>query len=270
MKNALLCLAVLLLVPLAATAQQAPSYRVLLPVFFEEPVPGAFGSQWKTLMAIHNPTTQEFHINWCNEEVCSRVLVPNAQLMPGETQTTLPEFTDEALNGVGGPRLLHIGPLGAGSLPPSQLSFALRALDVSRLETNAGTEVPVVRQEQFRTATTNLLNVPVDPNFRLTLRIYETKLQRADFRVRVFDQLSNFPLGNKVLSLSYRFEPSDTEMYEPPYVQIGDMYDLVLSIVNLPPRLRVQIEPLTPGSEFWAFVSITNNETQHLTLVTPQ
>lgn len=38
---------------------------------------------------------------------------------------------------------------------------------------------------------------------------------------------------------------------------------------ELPPMLSIEIEPRTAGSEFWAFVSITNNETQHLTLVTP-
>ena len=272
MRPALLCLAVLLLLPLSATAQNA-SYRVLLPVYFEEPVPGAFGSQWKTVMAVHNPTAREFVISWCPANplaVCPAVLPALAQLSPGETQTELPDFAQAELNLHGGPRLLYIRGTGPGTETPSQLSFQLRALDVSRLETNAGTEVPVVRQEQFRTATTSLLNVPVEPNFRLTLRIYETKLPRADFRVRVYDQLSNFPLGNNVISVAYRFNAGDLEMFEPPHAQLGDITSLVLPIVNLPPRLRVQIEPLTPGSEFWGFVSITNNDTQHLTLVTPQ
>ena len=30
------------------------------------------------------------------------------------------------------------------------------------------------------------------------------------------------------------------------------------------------IEPLTAGGTFWTFVSVTNNSTQQLTLVTPQ
>lgn len=35
-------------------------------------------------------------------------------------------------------------------------------------------------------------------------------------------------------------------------------------------RLRVEIEPLTPGHAHWAFLAITNNVTQQVTTVTPQ
>jgi hypothetical protein len=35
-------------------------------------------------------------------------------------------------------------------------------------------------------------------------------------------------------------------------------------------RARIEIEPTLPDMRVWAFVSITNNETQHVTLVTPQ
>ena len=272
MRHAPLFLAVLLLLPLSSAAQQTDAYRVLLPVYFEQPVPGAFGSQWKTVMAMHNPTTRDFVISWCPvnpASVCPAFHPPLSLLAPKETQTELPDFAQEGMEG-GGPRLLYVRGFGTGTETAAQLSFQLRALDVSRLETNAGTEVPVVRQEQFRTTATSLLNVPVDPNFRLTLRLYETKLHRADFRVRVYDQLSGSPIGDKVLSVAYRFNAGDQEMFEPPNAQVGDLYDLLSPIVNPPSRLRVQIEPLTPGSEFWAFVSITNNATQQLTLVTPQ
>jgi len=30
------------------------------------------------------------------------------------------------------------------------------------------------------------------------------------------------------------------------------------------------VEPITPGSKIWAFVSVTNNATQHVTVVNPQ
>ncbi|HEX8152273.1 MAG TPA: hypothetical protein VF698_04060, partial [Thermoanaerobaculia bacterium] len=36
-----------------------------------------------------------------------------------------------------------------------------------------------------------------------------------------------------------------------------------------PSALRLEIEPLTPGSRYWAFVSVTNNDTQLVTVVTP-
>jgi len=34
--------------------------------------------------------------------------------------------------------------------------------------------------------------------------------------------------------------------------------------------VRVEVTPMTPGSRYWAFVSATNNTTNHVTLVTPQ
>lgn len=34
--------------------------------------------------------------------------------------------------------------------------------------------------------------------------------------------------------------------------------------------VRAEIEPLTEGLRYWAFVSVTNNETQHVTTITPQ
>ena len=34
--------------------------------------------------------------------------------------------------------------------------------------------------------------------------------------------------------------------------------------------MGVRVTPLTPGLRIWAFVSVTNNETQHVTTITPQ
>ena len=278
MKRLILLLA--LIFPLAVAAQNADYYRVLLPVFFPEPLPGAYGSAWKTAYAVNNPTPYQFHVDWCPGSanpmyaVCTRPLLSNAHIRPGETETTLPPLSPVSANG--GPRLLYIQPfLAPPNQPapsPASLSFALRAFDVSRSATNAGTEVPVVRQEMFRKATTSLLNVPTSPNFRLTLRVYETSLKTAGFTIRVYDQSANALLGEKNVVLSWPFEnqwPARL-LFEPAHLQIGDITELLLPGTTLPPTLRIEIEPRTPGSEFWAFVSITNNETQHLTLVTPQ
>ncbi|HVE71131.1 MAG TPA: hypothetical protein VNI54_07160 [Thermoanaerobaculia bacterium] len=271
----------LLFLATTALGQVPPTYRVLLPVYFEHPAPGAFGSQWKTAYAVNNPTPHQFHVEWCAGSTdpffgaCSRPLLSNAHLAAGETETTLPPFSGDmhVLNGRGGPRLLYILPFSQPPQPvawPSVLSFALRAFDTSRSATNAGTEVPVVREEQFRKNTTSLLNVPVHPSFRLTFRLYELNLKVAGFTVRVFDQQTNRLVGEKDLVLSWHFAHHWVKMFEPPHVQIGDIRELLPAATALPETLRIEIQPRSEGSEFWAFVSITNNETQHLTLVTPQ
>jgi hypothetical protein len=35
-------------------------------------------------------------------------------------------------------------------------------------------------------------------------------------------------------------------------------------------KLRIEVTPLVAAAGAWAFVSVTNNETQHITTITPQ
>ena len=277
MKRVLLLLSASLLLATAAVAQLT-EYRVLLPVLYPAPLPGAYNSQWQTSFAVFNPTSTEFTSQFCSGSRsgtlgCPRPYIPETQLLPGETQTDLyaPGNTFSGYKGPG-PRLLYFTPFQGGSAPApaSALQFQLRAADISRASTNAGTEVPVVKQEQFRKSTTSLLNVPVHPNFRLTLRLYETLLPISDFTVRVYDQATNVAIGGADVRLVFQNDHDLTSMFNPPYLQIGDLTTLIPAGTQLPSTLRIEIEPRTSGSEFWAFVSITNNETQHLTLVTPQ
>lgn len=268
----------LLVVILAAPVHADHGYRVLLPMYVPTPLPGAYGSQWKTTLAIHNPSAAaEFHIDWCPGSsipvynACSRILLGEAYLQRGETQTDqLPRFNPGPEQLVPAPRLLYISPLGSPQGDPSQLGFSLRAFDVSRSATNAGTEVPVVHEGKFRKETLHLLNVPTDPNFRLTLRLYETQLKVAGFTIRIYDQAAGTLLGQRDVQLSFRHEHHWSSMFEPPFLEIGDLTALVPAGTALPSALRVEVQPRSEGSEFWSFVSITNNTTQHLTLVTPQ
>jgi hypothetical protein len=262
----------LLLLLVAATSYaetRAPQYyRVLVPVISRQPVPGAFGSLWTTPFALHNPTSTTFYIDKCAGRTggCLTYLDANAEIKPGETETSLPPIyidVDQLLPA----RVLYITTLPNTPSDAAQLSFQLRSADISRSATNAGTEIPVVRENQFRTAKLNLLNVPVDPRFRLTLRLYEMNERAADFRVNVYDQET----GAKIGTTNLRLEMAElTGVHEPGYAQIGDLSTLAGSGATLPAHLRIEIEPLTANSAFWGFVSITNNDTQHVTLVTPQ
>ena len=53
------------------------------------------------------------------------------------------------------------------------------------------------------------------------------------------------------------------------YVQ-HDFHELTLLDKNWPAAFRIEITPMTPGSRYYPLVSLTNNETQLITLVTPQ
>jgi hypothetical protein len=68
-------------------------------------------------------------------------------------------------------------------------------------------------------------------------------------------------------------QPSEDELFGafrlfPGYAEIG----FVASLPELRDSALVHIElaPLSPEQRIWAFVSVTNNETQHVTTISPQ
>jgi hypothetical protein len=139
------------------------------------------------------------------------------------------------------------------------LTLNLRAYDVSRSTTNFGTEVPIPSTNDFRTDRIILLGVPLDPLFRKTLRIYSLR-QEASVRITIGTE-----------SRFVTLQPG-RNIFEPAYAEIGDFPSGTAS-------MEVKIEPLSPltnptwgGAEppIWAFISVTNNETQHVTTITPQ
>ncbi|HEY6843063.1 MAG TPA: hypothetical protein VI391_02770 [Thermoanaerobaculia bacterium] len=146
---------------------------------------------------------------------------------------------------------------------PNALSFELRIADISRSAINAGTEVPVVRESAFRTSTLELLDVPVDARFRYAFRLFEMNLDHAEFVVRVLDQTTDQTVSEEHLVTS---TPAQGPLrFTPGFAEIVN----VVSPSGAPSRIRVEVQPLTGGSAFWAYVSVTNNESQQLTLVTP-
>jgi hypothetical protein len=147
----------------------------------------------------------------------------------------------------------------------TNLAFNLRIVDVSRSATAAGTEIPVVRESQFGTSTIELLNVPVNSRFRLALRMFEMNLAQATFNVRIFDQATNALLSQR--SVTTTTGGALPRGLTPAFAEVDDIATGAAEQTTL---LRVEIEPLVSGSASWAYVSITNNDSQQITLVTPQ
>src|SRR5450759_2183423 len=140
-----------------------------------------------------------------------------------------------------------------------------RVTDLRRNATNAGTEVPVVREGSFRTSTLHIPDVPAEPRFRLLSRLFEMNLERADFTIGVFDQATNALVFQRQVTTST--PPQDALRFQPGFAQIVDL--IPASTAPAPAYVRIEIEPLTKGCAFWSYVSVTNNESQQVTLVTP-
>ncbi|MDQ6803035.1 MAG: hypothetical protein M3041_19710 [Acidobacteriota bacterium] len=263
-------LAILLL---AAAAQLPRPYtRVLLPLYLEQSVPGAFGSLWVSRFAVHNGGQISYLIDTCSpvspdifDPGCLAFLDADEEVRSNETQAALPRRYPKPENGAAG-AVMYLHPRAADTPDPNSLSFELRITDVSRSSTSAGTEVPVVRESGFRTATLRLLDVPTDARFRSVVRLFEMNLARAEFTVRIIDPATNTLLSERRVTTST--PPQGPLRFHPGFVQIADP---TASLGTAQPaNVRVEIEPLTAGSAFWAYVSITNNDSQQVTLVTPQ
>ncbi|MDQ6800867.1 MAG: hypothetical protein M3041_08525, partial [Acidobacteriota bacterium] len=111
-----------------------------------------------------------------------------------------------------------------------------------------------------------LLDVPTDARFRSVVRLFEMNLDHAEFTVRVIDPATNTLLSEQRVTTST--PPQGPLRFHPGLAQIPD--PIAPLGTAKPESVRLEIEPLTGGSAFWAYVSITNNDSQQVTLVTPQ
>jgi hypothetical protein len=260
---------VVLLTASAAVAQPAGFEKVLFPIVIPTfaPVPGALGSQWVTDLAVLNRADVEVPLS--GEYVCFQCRTPHG-LKPGVTYGILPLPPGSRVGEVGGSFLF------VDSRYIDQVRFGLRVRDISRQADGFGSEVPVVRQRDFRADGVSLLSIPNLPNARITLRVYGFDPALAGtVAVRVYDQppglavnlFSDMPPDSLIADRTYPVTylpnfPADLDNF-PRYAQIGD---LPLPAKDL---ARIDVVPLTPGMRIWAFATVTNNDTQEVTVISP-
>lgn len=245
----------------AALAQPTDEI-VLLPTIVARntTIPGAFGSLWKTTTEIVNDSDSSFEIGlpWHGIE-------PDRVRVPAHSTTQL----DVALTG---PLIVRI-PLAVAD----DVAFQTRVHDASRATTNFGTRIPSVREREFRRTRTIIADVPTADPFRATLRIYAPKSGRIQFRVTLLTQ----PKPVLVPDAPAQPQPSPTVLaqFEAIASRPLDLQDFGYSVpvaeVLLPGSgsdpVQVMIEPVHEGaSRFYAFISVTNNETQHVTILSPR
>ncbi len=250
-----------------ALAAEEPFQVVLVPVFAFDPVPGVNGSSWVTDFWVSNSGATDASVDgvfWdCSLPGCGAAFVE-----PGVTFHTALRVIDSLQGG-----LLYLDPATAGNV-----GFSLRFRDLSRQATTGGTELPLPREGAFRSGKFSLVDVPVTDGFRQTLRIYELDgtPREADVRVRTYridpshaqpyddpDEL----LGETVVRLQFR-PVLGPRPEHPGYAQVSDLS--ILAPLGDAERLRLEIEPATPGLRLWAFATVIHNETQHATVITPR
>jgi len=229
-----------------ATPEASLFERVLVPVLFDGP--GALGSQWVTEAEMINRSGRP--LTWL-----PRAAHPLSTLDPYAT-ASLSVFGNRASG------LVLFLPRG------HDVRFGSVFRDVSRDGSQWGTELPVVREGKAKEAVI-LSNVPFDPRYRLQLRIYG--IEGASFPVIVV--VSRDGVGRSgafTVAGPCRQEELPCNSNQPAFrsIDLGQAFPTLAG----GGRHRVTVLSDQPFAtpRLWAFVTVTNNETQHVTAITPQ
>lgn len=234
-------------------------------------VPGALGSLWVTELIIHNRTSDTL-----------KVLTPACDDF-GPVQTPTFCWTGEVPPGVSTPAFAFAGNAagsgGAFAYVPrdpnnERTPITLRVRDLSRNAQSFGTTVPTPRDRDFLQHVI-LTGIPTDPRYRATLRIYSLDSFGHSVVVRVYTLGGTNPIEEHRLRLrdgSAEQLGSEHFVLYPAYAEFDPLSSAVRAAGE---SVRIEIEdPLRhivspPPPPIWAMASITNNETQQVTIVAP-
>jgi len=150
-----------------------------------------------------------------------------------------------------------------------QMTLLVESSDSNKPEERSYTELPIVRASDFRAGKINIVGVRMDKEFRKTLRIFGLDGQTpVPVRVRVFSIGEAWPAYQHIYWLLPQGGTSEEGLDLAPTFNME--CDLSAYVGNYDDPVRVEVEPLMEGAKIWAFVSITNNKTQHFYTVVPR
>jgi hypothetical protein len=239
--------------------------RVLVPLALPSlrAIPGAFGSQWSTEIWVSNQS--EYPVEFFNDVTCTVVCQLFFAADPPYPQLAAKSVTKlEPLDAAGGAAFLYY----VQKTYANDVQFSLHAADTSRSKENAGTEIGVVREGNFRGAAFNILNVPLDAQSRATLRLYDpdaTDFAIADVDIYAMNGGALLSSSSIPLPLPVKRAQSPIALVIPPFAGFGQM-----TLPSTPAgrvRINVHMRNTTRG---WGFVSVTNNATQLITTFRPE
>lgn len=219
---------------------QPPELSVFEPLLF--PItydgPGAFGSQWTTenwISASDFARTTYFHRPVCSG--CPNALSGRVRIPPSQS-----------------PEGLVLWP-ARGTVP--RLGASSRARDLSRQGENAGVSVPLAREADFA-FDHQLPDVPTGGNYRATLRLWTLDLPAARI------PRSNSPWIRVEAPGAYRDVTLQESAFGFSFASL-DVTDLLRGAGSGSVEMRTR----GGGSRHWGILSVTNNETQQVTIIAP-
>jgi hypothetical protein len=252
MQKATLLLALALSASLAAqpaTFDPVHYERILVPLLIPE-APGAFGAVFATDLSLSGSDEQALVLVHGIRADCLHVPCPNAGPDAVDVGFGEDRLRPDTMKYDGTPgRFMYV----ARQQVP-RLHGHLRVRDITRAAQNLGTEIPLVRESEFiRTGKLVFWNEYPSKQYRSSLRLYAPQAMRV--HVTVVDEHGNETAHNVDL------HATGSTVYDPHYAYFGDFPAQGWSALHL----KADVE-----KPFWAFVTLTNNETQMITTITPQ
>ena len=222
--------------------------RVLFPVTFAGP--GAHGSEWRSLNMVRNdaPVAADTRPLIWEDRITPTIPIP-APIPPGE-RADMPQRNRDGGDFLRVPRGME-----------HHFSYASHAVDLSRSDSDRGTEIQVV-QDEDTAALVRILDVPLTESYRAMLRIFNLDLANG--------RLIEIAVRREGALVRYVYATLSNAAEQPSFAAVD------LSAI---PELRgagtvdLSIRPATfstNDARLWAFVTVTNNETQHVTTYSPQ
>ena len=153
-----------------------------------------------------------------------------------------------------------------------EVSVNARVYDANRITQTAGAELPIPRDDEFTSDVITLLDIPVAAQFRHTLRIYDDAARdgvQVLIRIYADDEIEPRVVMTQTLRSKDAALRAGTARL-PVYPAMAELQLSQLLPLEGLESLRVELQPLGNGTRLWSFVTITNNETHHVTTVTPQ
>ncbi len=266
MRSCVLSLLVLALfaAPVVLAEDDPADYTVALVPLVTYGLPGAHGSIWNSELHILNKSPLPLRMLGAEQTGVAPIDL-SVRVDPRETRRVALYPLDHSDGS-----FLYIP-----NAMVNTTKMSLRVRDTSQNATSLGDDVPVVRLDQGVDNLT-IFDVPVDPKYRATLRVYGFTPAPMVVGVTISSErntlLADFDLDLQGTAIAV-VEPFPSF---PAYAAVNPLTDAVRAAAA-GARVRIEITnyagcctPPLPVPKFWAFVSLTNNETNQVTIVTPK
>lgn len=226
---------------LLAVSLSAQTYeKVLLPVQ-PSTLNGALNSSWRTILAEQSDDDAVVDLK-CNVPVCVPIAPHGGVLVEA--------------NAAADPAFIYVP-----SAQAANVHFALRTIVMSETA-HPMMDIPLPGTSDFTTGVFHLQAIPFNRGYRQSLRVFDLDgVDGATVRVRIYTG-STDPVADIVLVL-HRPPSSDIDGRPgaPAFAAVHNLAQTFPAIGN-DDLAMIDIQPLTPGLQIWAFVTSTNNTTQ--------